>query len=132
MAWASYVLWRGQAFALRQTSCTSIGVPVIVDSKSRAGSVSVCLAIANAVVTAGVLATPIGIGSGSGVLGYSVYRMLILICPQSIIALAGFVLAFVAMSKQRSWIPGLILNVLVMIATFFLYFAQSQTIGRFL
>ena len=105
---------------------------VKVDSKSRAGSVSVCLAIANAVVTAGVLATPMGIGNGSGVIGYSVYRMLIMICPQFIIAIAGVSAAFLAMTRQRSWIPGLILNALVMIATFFLYFAQSQIIGRFL
>ena len=102
------------------------------ESKSRAGSVSINLALANAAVTVLILVTPIGIGSGGGVIGYSIYRMLIMICPQSIIAIAGVTSALRARTKQRSWIPGLILNVVVMVATFFLYFAQSQTIGRFL
>jgi hypothetical protein len=103
-----------------------------VESTSRAGSVSINLALANAAVTALILFTPIGIGDGGGVIGYSVYRMLIMLCPQSIIAIAGLKSALRAKTKKRSWIPGLILNALVMIATFFLYFARSQTIGRFL
>ena len=99
---------------------------------SRSGTVSVYLALANAAITALILFTPIGIGDGRGMIGYSIYRMLIMICPKSIIAAAGIIAAFRAMTKKRSWIPGLVLNVLVMIATFFLYFAQSRTIERFL
>jgi hypothetical protein len=99
---------------------------------SRAAGTSIYLAIANALVTAGVLASPIGIGDGSNMIGYSVIRMLIMICPQSIMAIAGIIAAFRAMTKQQRWIPGLTLNTLVMIATFFLYFAQRQTIERFL
>jgi hypothetical protein len=99
---------------------------------SRAGIVSVYLGLTNAAVTAVILASPIGIGDGRGMIGYSIYRMLIMVCPQSIIAIAGVIAAFRAMTKKRSWVPGLILNALVVVATFFLYFAQSQTIGRFL
>jgi len=102
------------------------------ESKSRAGRVSIYLALSNAAVTALILATPIGIGDGGGMIGNSIYRMLIMICPQSIIAIAGIIAAFRAMTKQQSWVSGLILNALVMVATFFLYFAQSRTIGRFL
>lgn len=101
-------------------------------STSRAASTSIYLAIANVLITAGILASPIGIGDGNNMIGFSVIRMLVMVCPQSIIAIAGVIAAFRAMTKQQNWIPGLILNVLVMIATFFLYFAQSQTIGRFL
>jgi len=105
---------------------------VTPDSESRSGVASVGLAIANAGITALILASPIGIGDGNAMIGYSVWRMLILICPQSIIAIAGVIAAFRAMTKNRSWIPGLILNFLVIGATFFLYFMQRQTIERFL
>ena len=57
----------------------------------RSGSVSVYLALANAAVTTLILVTPIGTGDGRGMIGYSIYRMLIMICPQSIIAIAGII-----------------------------------------
>lgn len=102
------------------------------DSESRAGFVSIYLALANAAITAIVLATPIGIGDGGGMIGNSIWRMLILVCPQSIVAIAGIIAAFRAMTKNRSWTPGLILNFLVMGATLLLYFAQGHTIERWL
>jgi hypothetical protein len=106
--------------------------PIKTQSTSRSERTSIWLALANAAITTLILASPIGIGDGNGMIGYSVYRMLIMICPQSILAIAGIIAAFRAMTKQQSWIPGLALNALVMVAAFFLYFAQSQTIERFL
>lgn len=99
---------------------------------SRAGRTALILAGVNAALTAAVLASPIGIGPGSGMIGYSIYRLLIIICPQSFVAIAGIIAAFRAMTRKQSWIPGLVLNLVVMAATFFLYFAQAQTVERWL
>ncbi len=102
------------------------------DHQSRAGVVSIVLAIVNAAITAATLASPIGIGEGSGMIGHSIVRMLIMICPQSFIAIAGFIAAARAMTKRQHGLTGIVLNAVVMVAAFFLYFAQSRTIERFL
>ena len=83
------------------------------------------LALANAALTGLILLSPIGIGSGLGMIGYSIYRLLAFALVQSPIAIVGIVLSFLSMARKRPWAFGLSAHMVVLTASFFFYFAQS-------
>ena len=100
---------------------------------STSGRWAVILAFANAGITLLVLMSPIGVGEGSGFIGHSIVRLLVMLLLQAPIAFGGAVAAFRARMKGQNWLPALIVNVVIVpVATLFLYFAQSRTIERFL
>jgi len=90
------------------------------------------LALASMVLTVLVVLSPIGIGSGSSVIGYSVYRLLIFVLIQLPVALLGIGGVIASLSSDRfSW-GVLALHLGAIIAAFFLYFSQGNTVCRFL
>ena len=96
----------------------------LMQRKSRAASAAVYLGLLNALITGLVFLSPIGEGDGSGVIGYSVYRLIIAVFPQGVLALSGIIAAFRAMKKNLNWIPGMAINIIVIVVTVFLYFAN--------
>ena len=88
------------------------------------------LAVASGAITLLVLVSPVGIGSGSGVIGYSIYRLLIFALVQFPLAALGVAGSVVAWYFGRPSWGGLVLHLLIITSTFFFYFAQARTICR--
>lgn len=88
------------------------------------------LALASGAVTFLVLVSPIGLGSGSGVIGYSVYRLAIFALIQFPLAALGITGSVIAWLAGRPRWGALILHLLVIVSTFFFYFSQANTICR--
>lgn len=93
---------------------------------------SLSLALANAVLTALVLVSPFGIGDGSGMIGHSIARMLVMVLIQAPIAIGGIIASIACFRHDLRWLSGLVLNIIVVSGAFFLYFAQAKTIEPFL
>ena len=90
------------------------------------------LAFASVVITLLVLVSPVGIGSGSDMIGYSIYRLLVFVLvqfPLAVLGIAGSVVAWYG--GRPSW-SGLVFHLLIITSTFFFYFAQARTICRVL
>lgn len=95
-------------------------------------AISLYLALANAVITALVLVSPFGVGDGSGMIGYSIARMLVMVIIQAPIAIGGVIASIACWRHKLKWLSGLFLNIIVFTSALFLYFAQSRTIEPFL
>lgn len=80
------------------------------------------LAIANLVVTAGVLLSPWGSGDGSGVIGHSIIRLLVLLVAQAPIALSAFVAAFLSARQGVGWGSALFMHLVIVAGAVYLYF----------
>lgn len=94
--------------------------------------IALYLVLANAVLTVLVLVSPFGIGDGSGVIGYSVPRMLVMALIQAPIALGGIIASIASLRHGLKWLPGFVLHIIVFSAAFFLYFTQTGKIEQFL
>lgn len=87
-----------------------------------AALLSVLCAITAAIITAIVLISPIGGDGTTGIIGHSIFRLLILTALQAPIGIAGLVNSLLAFRMSMTWWPGLVANVLVFSITVFLYF----------
>ncbi len=83
-------------------------------SKSRLLLISLGLALTNVAITLAVLASPFGEGNGSGAIGYSIIRFLVLAVPQLALAIAGVVSAILARRPGGGWIVVALVNLLVL------------------
>jgi hypothetical protein len=90
---------------------------------------AIYLAVGNAAIALIVLLSPVGVGEGSGVIGYSVVRLLVFVFLQAPIAIAGIVKSYRGRRRGNNWRLGLIANVIVVFGTLMLYFYQSRTLG---
>ena len=80
------------------------------------------LAITNLVVTAGVLLSPWGSGDGSGVIGYSIVRFLVLVVAQAPIVLSAFVAALLSAKQGLEWGSTLVFHLVIVAGAVYLYF----------
>lgn len=94
--------------------------------------VALYFAFGNAALTAMVLLSPFGIGDGRGMIGYSISRMLVMVFVQTPIALGGIIVSIASFRHGFKWVTGLVSNIGILTCAFFLYFAQSKIIERFL
>ena len=81
------------------------------------------IAGANLFLVAGVYFSPIGTGDGSGVIGYSVYRGLVLVLLNTPLMLGGVVMSIAIglSTRPRQALSGLLVNVGALVIAFYVY-----------
>ena len=80
------------------------------------------LAMANLAVTAGVLLSPWGSGDGSGVIGHSIIRLLVLVVAQAPIVLSAFLAALFSAKEGLEWGSTLFMHLVIVAGAVYLYF----------
>ncbi len=95
-------------------------------SRAAAGAVWVNIAI-----TLTVMISPIGVGEGSGMIGDSIVRLIVLCVAQVPIALAAMAASFYCLAQRHPWLGSLFFNLVVSAATVYLYFAQNAALKDF-
>jgi hypothetical protein len=100
--------------------------------KAKLHSLAMFFAFGNMAFTVLVLFSPFGIGSGSGVIGYSIVRLLVMVFVQVPVTISGIVLSGLSWKYGFQWVPALIGHILVIVFTFFLYFDQGSTVNKFI
>lgn len=99
--------------------------------KSKLHLLAILLACVNIAISVLVLYSPYGIGEGSGVIGYSIVRLLVLVIVQAPVAFFGIVLSCVSWKRGFRWAAGLIGNIVVIMLALFLYSGQYLIVNKF-